>query len=385
MSSFFSAYVPCKIRDMVSGVIAEGNVETCLETLRQKYPKLSSFRTATSRLKAGVLDANPHHPEYESSMAAHEEALRQLFRETLDDDVLKRVQQLYAFRNCPLKRQLQIQKKMRMGEMDMFHHPDDVAFILALKTAPDYVAKIRLTDEETRSFMQQQCQQQKSLSETVVRVENGDELVFEARNVLKNPEASVVDTMTALALTTGRRMIELFQRGQFIEIPGRKYACLFTGQAKTGLRHIKTIDTDQVIGYDIPILAPIKVVRAAHARVRAQCQCSDLHPKAINGKWCSRLNANVKASIHPGLGFHDMRCLYAILTYEAFKPHTFGINGWVSKCLGNGLVMSVHYTRIQVFGINKIRRTTREATEDYCTQDEGGTQEKEHVAPALEA
>eukprot|EP00952_Eustigmatos_sp_NYUAD-ZCMA_P005571 24248-Eustigmatos_ZCMA.PRE.1 len=86
----------------------------------------------------------------------------------------------------------------------------------------------------------------------------------------------------------------------------------------------------------------------------------------INSTWSKKTNAYVKEHIHPELGFHDMRTLYALLTFEACKPHTYGINGWVGKTLGHaGVSMSVHYTRMQVYGINKIRRHYREATEDY--------------------
>ena len=372
MTTDFSPYVPAKIRHLASSLLIHEDVDQSIDTLRSMYPKLCSFRTALSRLKAAVLEANPHHPRYAERMSAHEERLRRLFIETQDDDVLKRVQQFYAFRACSLKRQLQIQKKMELGNESedggvdtLFTHPDDVDFVLKLEIAPSYVRRIHLSDDETRSFVQQQMEQQRLLSESVVRIENADELVLRAREVLKDKGADVVSTAVALALVTGRRMVEIFQRGEFLEIPGRRYACLFSGQAKTGLRHIHTIETDQVISYDIPLLARVKHVKSAHDRMRVQAKSCDLHPKTINGMWCRKLNEHVKRTVHPELGFHDLRSLYALISFDAFKPHTFGINGWVSKVLGNGLRISIHYTRYQVFGINKIRRTMRESTEDY--------------------
>jgi hypothetical protein len=58
--------------------------------------------------------------------------------------------------------------------------------------------------------------------------------------------------------------------------------------------------------------------------------------------------------------------MYALISYEAFKPHSYGCNGWVSKVLGHHSVgMSVHYTTMQVSGVNRIARYGREPSEDF--------------------
>ena len=74
----------------------------------------------------------------------------------------------------------------------------------------------------------------------------------------------------------------------------------------------------------------------------------------------------VKNHINEEIGFHDLRTLYALIAFEALKPHTYSVNAFVAKTLGHtGLGMSVAYTRMQVYGINKLRRYNREAAEDF--------------------
>ena len=364
-----SLYVPAKIRNLAASVAVDQNAETAMTELRQMYPKTNSLRTAVSKLRAALIEQEHRHQEYDVGMKAHEEALHRAFVEDKgSDETMERVRQFYSFRSCPLQRQLQIQKKIRLGDGNFFRDAADTEFVRTLPLLPTYVEELRLNEDEVREHLQRQEERLTELSSAVVRVENSDELVLAARRTLKNPDAEVVELATALALVTGRRMIEIFQKGQFTEEAaedGERYTLLFCGQAKCGLQQVTTLDTNEEREYTIPLLATRSSVILAIARLRGRARSLTMTPKALNSKWCRRLNAFVKRHVHRDLGFHDLRTLYALLTFEAAKPHTYGLNGWVNKVLGHRSVgMSVHYTRMQVYGINKIRRKYREATED---------------------
>lgn len=364
------AYVPQKLREMATKLTLDENVEDCLHELRRQYPKLGSLRTALSKLKTAVIETNKRHPKYHETMKAWEEHVKQsIIEKNASPESLQRIKDFYNFQSCDVKRQLHIQKKIKIGQAnDMFSDPQDMEFVVSIQVAPDYVHKIHLNNEETKAVQDQQATQALNMSSAVVRIENCDELIRDARRVLKGGDNAhaVWEIAVALAITTGRRMIEIFQKGQFSEEPGQKYALLFTGQAKAGLQEIVGIRQNKPIEYTIPVLAPAGHIIRSIATLRGLAKTSTKNPKKINSEFCHRLNGHVRRHIHAELGFHDLRTLYALISYEVFKPHTFGLNGWICNTLGHtGLGMSVAYTRMQVYGINKIRRHNRELTEDF--------------------
>jgi len=361
-------YVPQKLKGMATTLMADQDLDACLASLRQMYPKLCSFRSALSRLKACIIATNHHHPDYAAAMHTWQEAVEKAAIENnASDESLRRVQEFQHFQSCSLKRQLHLQKKLTLGQgTDFFSHPDDATFVTTLKLAPDYVQQLHLDAEETRTLQESHSEKMKCLSSTVVRVENADELIANARRILKDvSNQSSCAIASAIAVTTGRRMIEILQRGSFTEHARQKYTLLFTGQAKAGLQEIVSLTANKQLEYHIPVLAPANVLVKALSTLRDITQTESMDSKKINSTWCRKLNAHVKREVHEQLGFHDLRTLYALISYEAMKPHTYSINGWISKTLGHtGLGMSVAYTRMQVYGINKLRRHNREAPED---------------------
>jgi hypothetical protein len=361
-------YVPAKLRAIATQLLMDEDLEGCLDRLRAMYPNLSSRRSALCKLKAAVVESNRRHPLYATHMQAWEARVKERVREQeASAESLKRMQECYSFQSCSLKRQLHIQRKIQLGQGDgLFSHPDDLAFVARAKLAPDFVFAIRLGADEAREVQEQQETKAKHLSNSVVRIDDGDAIVIWARKVLKDPKAKVLPLAVAVAIATGRRMIEIFQKGQFAE-EGQKYALRFTGQAKAGLQEIVGITRDQPLEYSIPVLASAGNIVRAVAKIRGLSQSLTVEPKTITSRWCRKLNEFVKQHVHEELGFHDLRTLYALITYESFKPHTYSINGWICKTLGHtGISMSVAYTRMQVYGINKIRRHNREAAEDYA-------------------
>lgn len=362
-----STYVPAKLRTLATKLLMDEDLDACLAQLRDMYPNLSTRRSALCKLKAAVVESNRRHPRYPELVQRWEARLKERAAlEGASDESLRRMQECYAFQGCSLKRQLHIQRKIQLGQGEgLFSHPDDLAFVAKLRLAPDFVSAIKLDVEEAKEVQEQQERKAKQLSNTVVRVEDGDAVVIWARRVLKDSASDVLSLAVAVAIATGRRMIEIFQKGQFAE-EGPKYSLRFTGQAKAGLQEIVGITEDQPIEYSIPVLASAGNIVRAVAKIRGLSKSLTTDPKTITSRWCRKLNDFVKKNIHEELGFHDLRTLYALITYESFKPHTYSINGWICKTLGHtGITMSVAYTRMQVYGINKIRRHNREAAEDY--------------------
>lgn len=360
--------MPQKIQALATKLILDENVDECLATIRNMYPNLASRRSALCKLKSAVIAANVRHSSFTATMEHWKVVIRDyVVKENASPESLKRVKDFQNFQACPVKRQLHVQKKIRLGQgNDFFHFPADLEFVAALNIVPPYVLDLRLDDDEMRAVQEQQAQKMQQLSSCVLRVENADEIVASARTTLKHPDPTACQLATALAIVTGRRMIEIFQKGQFCEIPGQRYQLRFTGQAKTGLQEIASITQNKPLDYPIPVLAPAGTVIRGIARLRGLCQTTTMDAKRINSNYCAKLNAFVKKNVHPELGFHDLRTFYALCSFEAFKPHTYSINGWICKHLGHsGLNMSTSYTRMQIYGINKLRRHNREAAEDY--------------------
>lgn len=362
-------YVPKKVAAVAGTLMASQDVDACLVALRNMYTNLCSFRSALTRVKACILATNTHHPDYENAMQTWQTTVENAaFQDNASAESMNRVQEFNNFKDCSLKRQLHLQKKLTLKHgKGFFSHPDDAAFVATLKLAPDYIHKLHLDADETRTLQEQQAASIKSLASSVVRIENADELVADARRILKKAtENSACAIAAAIALTTGRRMIEILQRGAFTELPRQKYTVLFTGQAKAGLQEVVSITKNEAVQYTIPVLAPANVLVNAMAVLREKTNTATMDSKRINSAWCRKLNEYVKSHVHPDLGFHDIRTLYALIAFEALKPHTYSVNAFVAKTLGHtNISMSVAYTRMQVYGINKLRRYNSEAAEDF--------------------
>ena len=366
-----NVYVPKKIQALATSLVMTGDLDACLAQLRSMYSNLSTLRGSLCKLKASVIATNIRHPDYATTMKTWETLVKDaVVAQGGSPESVQRMQDFHHFQACSLKRQLHIQKKIRLGQGEaFFSHAHDKEFVACLKMAPDYVHRIHLDAEEMRTVQEKQAESVKCLSNTVVRIEHADEIVANARRVLKNvANEDPCAIATAIALTTGRRMVEIFQRGQFTEEPRQRYSLLFTGQAKAGLQEIVSITHNKPLEYSIPVLASAGTIVRAVSKIRGACKTLTMDAKQVNSAWCRKLNAYVKEHVHPELGFHDLRTMYALISYEAFKPHTYSVNAWICKTLGHtGLAMSVAYTRMQVYGLNKLRRHNREAAEDFTT------------------
>ena len=363
-------YAPKCIQALAMTLVMDHNVDDCLSKIRSMYPNLATRRSSICKLKAAVIATNLRHPDYATTMKAWETSIQKSF--DASPAQLQRMQEFYHFQGCCLERQLHVQKKIRLGQgQGFFSDARDTEFVACLKLAPDFVHQLHLDAEDTRAIQDQQAEKMKCLSNSVVRIEHVDEMVAQARRILKNVEKEdPCAVAAAIALTTGRRMVEIFQRGQFTEEPRQKYSLFFTGQAKAGLQEIVGITENKPMAYSIPVLANAGNIVRAVAKLRGAHKTTTMDAKQINSVWCRKLNAYVKKHVHEELGFHDLRTVYALVTYECWKPHTYSINGWICKNLGHtSLSMSVSYTRMQVYGFGKLRRQNREAAEDFMVEN----------------
>lgn len=367
-----ATYVPQRIQALATALVHADppDVDAVLQQLRDMYPLLTTRRTAFSKLKDAVLRHAPRPPDYGEQMEAWKLAIEtDVVNAHADAPSLRRLKEWNEFTACALKRQLMIQKKIQIGHgRDFFTDDRDAERVRSLRLVPDYVRGIQLTPEEIRTIQEQQASKLRQLASSVVRIDDAEAIVVWARAILKNAATHESDLAiaTATAIVTGRRMYEIFSKGQFTEISGQRYALTFTGQAKTGLQEIVSLQQDQHIAYSIPVLAPASTVVTAVTVLRQRTSSHGMDAKTVNSRFCRRLNQYVKAHVHAHVGFHDLRTMYALMSFEAFKPHTYSINAWVSKNLGHvGLGMSVSYTRMQVYGLHRIQRHHREAAEDF--------------------
>ncbi len=338
--------------DKIAGrLIESGDASACLDNLRCMYPNLNTLRTVVTRLKRLVLKRNIHDDSYADAIEAYRRHLM-----TLDDP--KRRADLENFIRIPLERQVKLQKKIMLGDPTLCQ-PEDVAFYTSIRLTPSYVDMLRLTPEEHHQWKTNADESLRRKSQNVIRIERCDDLVTIARSILRQDCPPADDVIIALALVTGRRMVELLLTGDFQLDPHDKYGLFFSGQAKSGLRQLASMTSDYQSRYHIPVLASGTSILRSFQRIRKGLG-NITEPKQVNTQWCKRLNHRVRQLIHPDVTFHDLRMLYGLVSFEVFKPHRYGINGWISRVLGqDGPYVSCHYTKIQISGCSRLCRRQR--------------------------
>jgi integrase len=162
------------------------------------------------------------------------------------------------------------------------------------------------------------------------------------QKTLNKARANAYDLAAALALLTGRRMVELFSTGAFQPVEDNEQACIFLGQAKRG-----ALEVD--IPYELPLLARLTDVNDALRRLRAAKACEGLDNRAVNAKYTNSCNSAAKRLLGKQHHFHTLRGMYAILAYSCTLPHKLSINSFLSKVLGHqSLNTSLHYSNIHV-------------------------------------
>lgn len=360
-----SRYIPPRIRDCGEELRVHNNTELILSRLKTMYPKLSSYQSAVNKLRAYLIATEEHHPSYEREIKHIEDELVNVYTQSLgkdgtlkgDEVALACIKFIYDFKSVPLRRQLNILHKLKRGQMGLPSKPFENQ-IRKLVILPDYVSKVVLSNEEQMEAKQKTEASQQQRSRNVILIDFPNTLIRNCLTILRKEDEPLENICVALALLTGRRTIEILLTGSLDQYPGNLNFAYFTGQVKTGLQQIQSVTEDMPTSYIIPLLGSARLISKKLKQVQDIVQHklgTIVTRESINQRFSHKLSKAVKALIHPGIRFHDLRTLYALITFEAFKPHTFGLNGWVSKVLGHtGINMSTHYTRMQIGPVSHV-------------------------------
>ena len=364
-------YVPPKIQKCGEELRSHNNTELTLSQLHEMYPKLTSYQSAINKLRAYLIETEEHHPSYSTSIAGIEQELVARYTESLgpdgkapgDERTLHLIKFLMEFKNIPLRRQINILHKIRLGKMSLGSSEFE-SRIKSIQLLPDYVSKVVLSTEEQQAAKERTQEALPERRDNVIKLPLPNTQIRKAVTILRSKEEPFENICVALGLLTGRRTIELLSTGSIEAIPGNPYWAYFRGQVKTGLDNITTATEDVERPYLIPLLATFNLVNKKLCEIQAAIkqQFGELAVReTLNQRISYKLSRAVKELIHSEFRFHDLRTLYAMITFEAFKPHSFGLNGWVGRVLGHvGLNMSVHYTRMQIGPVSPIARIVKE-------------------------
>lgn len=314
--------------------------------IREKWPK--SLTTYVSNVKKTWMTLNKHHPDFETSFA---KALAQ----AQATEPPTAVQYMHKFHAMPLSDKNKLQRSLRTNQYSGSVTVDRL--IAGLKIFPDYIDDLRLTHEEMSHAKQRL---QKSLNEKSANSWQLDSsaILRRAESTLADERANAFDLACALAVVTGRRMVELFRTGEFKPRPKThgEYTALFSGQVKKN-------DLVESLPYAIPLLCKYKDVKSAIARLRKEKPAVAMTNMEVNQKWSNSCNTAARRWLGSGRKFHDLRMAYAVISYTLALPHTWSLNLFVSKVLGHAaLGNSLHYTTIQITNVQESdKRPWREA------------------------
>jgi Telomere resolvase len=319
-------------------VAEKQDAEAVLVFLREKYPK--SISCYLSEVKRELMLLEVLHPEYTEQFA---QVLRRVNALTIRakgverDKLLIAEEKLKAFNDMSLTCKNAVQRKISTSSYSGVDIIDEE--IRAINVLPEYVSDLKLTCKERAVMKKQATKALESKSSESITVQ-GSVLIDQCRKTLNNTRANAYDLAAALALLTGRRMVELFSTGAFQPVEDNEQACMFSAQAKRGVLEVD-------IPYQIPLLASINSINDALQRLRAAKECTGLDNRGINAKYTNSCNSAARRVLGKEHHFHTLRGVYAILAHNCCLPHKLSINSFLSKVLGHqSLSSSLHYSNI---------------------------------------
>jgi Telomere resolvase len=308
--------------------------------LREKYPK--SISCYLSEVKRELMLLEVLHPDYGQQYAqvlTRVNALTVKAKGVDRDKLLLAEEKLKAFNDMSVICKNAVQQKLSSKSYSGVDIVDDM--IRAINVLPEYVSDLKLTCKERAFLKKQATKALESKSSESITVQ-GSVLIDQCRKTLNNARANPYDLAAALALSTGRRMVELFSTGSFQPVEGNEQACVFAGQVKKG-----ALEVD--IPYQIPLLASLNSINDALQRLRAAKKCTGLDNRSINSKYTNSCNSAARRLLGKQHHFHTLRGMYAILAHTCCLPHKLSVNSFLSKVLGHqSLSTSLHYSNIHV-------------------------------------
>lgn len=323
---------------------AEGTVDF----IRSKWPK--SLATYLSGVKSAWMTLNVHRESYETDFKNVEAQVKEMLSKSKGKEktVLRAAsKKLTEFNNLSLTDKNKVLRSIKTHAYSGHALVDDA--LIGLKLFPEYMDKLRISDKEVLDMQRKSTRslEEKSINSFTVQA---SDLIAKCVATMSNDTSNAFDVACAIALTTGRRMIEIFKTGIFTEVEERRM--LFGGQAK---RACLGEDTP----YMIPVLAPANIILTALNRLRRMKSCANvvededdekfLSNKVVNQKWSNSCNSAARRILGASRHFHDLRSIYAVIAFNAALPHKWSQNAFISRVLGHaGLQNSLSYSSIHI-------------------------------------
>ncbi len=311
------------------------DTEMVLENIRNRYAT-SSFCSQMSRVKAEWYRFNERHEDFATTMALGYERLKKQ-----EQEVPKRaLRELKAYTRDDLATQMK--KRRSINSPGGLTGDEEADFLISsTPVLPGYMSGYRLSPEDkiVSSEISRKSLEERSMA--CVVVEDADALLERCRRVIKDLEEDPFFVAACLSVACGRRSIEILATGSFQPVEGRDHACLFSGAAKKKSLRSRPCE--------IPLLVKSKYVIAALRHVRSSVPCEGLTNSQINSRFSHKLGDAAKILMNNlGVRFHDLRCIYGVVSFRAFE-HDGSINIWLKKALlHETLDTSVFYSRCRV-------------------------------------
>jgi Telomere resolvase len=260
------------------------------------------------------------------------------------DAVKTAVDDYIKFKALSLKEKVGVQRLLRQDSLTGLEDVDMA--IASLPLLPDYVLDLRLSKKEADEVARRSMEALAKKSVNSVNVDASD-LLEKCIATLMNIKSNAFDLAAAIALTCGRRMVEIFSVGSFDLVDGEDRTLAFSGQVK------KRFGSEDAINF-IPTLAPASLVLDAINRLRAEKQSKGLSNRDINLKWSNSCQSAARRLLGENGHFHELRAMYAVIGYNVTLPHSYSLNAFVSRVLGHaGLGNSLNYTNININNVEQ--------------------------------
>lgn len=331
--SKYSAHVIQWADDLVAGRASHSQV---LEEIQKRYTNVQSAVTVTSHVKQHVID----------KIELDREKIVALLS-TVPPHA--KVQEAIPRMSC--REILQMQKLAHFGNYTGNKEVDRM--LARLPLVPSWVHELRIS----RDISEARTKAIEAATSHVLQL--GDiEGLFGWLDSIDPATSTPVQCLIACCLYTGRRTSELTLTGRFEPVEGNPFAAMFSGQLKK-----KTRREEEPV-YQIPLLAPFGRVASLICSFRSRMGLPEGVTTShgddeIRHKIHQKYQATLNRVMHRELDrfvheksckykIHDLRAIYAYLSYEIFMPDSITFPGWIHQVLGHETVnVSVCYNRIR--------------------------------------
>jgi len=152
---------------------------------------------------------------------------------------------------------------------------------------------------------------------------------------------SLESKVILVAMTTGARLIEILHQGKFEE-DSPPYI-IVSGLAKR--RHNKDGSVERPL-----LLIKYRELIDTIDQIRREVATRNTPPDKLSGYWDGRINRFLRRLFgRQDIKLHDMRRVYAALSFKLYAPKDVSFNLWIKNVLGHeSLGVSVAYQSIQL-------------------------------------